>query len=267
MMPLLATAAIIFYAAASVWQVRALAGEGARKARTPAVLALAAVALHAAALISAWRTIHGIDMHFFAALSLVALGTAALTAALALARPIGALGVVVYPFAAVMLALYPLSSHLAPTHAAAQWQIQLHAGLSLLAYAALSLAALLAIMLWLQERALRRRRVGAWLGLFPPLTLVETLMFRLILAGFVMLTLALLTGLLFVENLFAQHLVHKTVLSLLAWVVLGALLHGRLRYGWRGRRAVRWTLSAMLLLALAFFGSKFVLEVILARGA
>jgi len=267
MVPLPATAAIIFYAAASVWQVRALAGEGARNARAPAVLALAAVALHTAALVGAWRTIGGIDMHFFAALSLVALGTAALTATLALARPIAALGVVVYPCAAILLALYPLASRLVPTDAAAQWQIQLHAGLSLLAYAALSLAALLAIMLWLQERALRRRRLGAWLDLFPPLTLVETLMFRLILAGFALLTLALISGLVFVENLFAQHLVHKTVLSLLAWLVFGALLHGRLRYGWRGRRAVRWTLSAMILLALAFFGSKFVLEVVLARGA
>ncbi|MCB1564805.1 MAG: cytochrome c biogenesis protein CcsA, partial [Xanthomonadales bacterium] len=65
---------------------------------------------------------------------------------------------------------------------------------------------------------------------------------------------------------FAQHLVHKTVLSLLAWAAFGVLLFGRWRFGWRGKRAVRWTLLAMLLLLLAFFGSKFVLEVILQRG-
>ena len=68
------------------------------------------------------------------------------------------------------------------------------------------------------------------------------------------------------ENLFAQHLVHKTVLSLLAWGIFGALLFGRMQYGWRGRRAVRLTLTAMILLGMAFFGSKFVLELILARG-
>jgi ABC-type uncharacterized transport system permease subunit len=137
----------------------------------------------------------------------------------------------------------------------------------LLAYATLSLAALVSIMLWLQERVLRKRQLAAALRAFPPLTLLETLLFRLIAAGFALLTLALLTGVVFVENLFAQHLVHKTVLSLFAWATFGALLFGRLRYGWRGRRAVRLTLVAMFLLALAFFGSKFVLELVLERSA
>jgi ABC-type uncharacterized transport system permease subunit len=100
---------------------------------------------------------------------------------------------------------------------------------------------------------------------FPPLTLLEGLLFRLIGAGFALLTLALLSGVVFVEDLFAQHLVHKTVLSLLAWATFGALLFGRLRHGWRGRRAVQLTLAAMTLLGLAFFGSKFVLELILER--
>jgi ABC-type uncharacterized transport system permease subunit len=120
-------------------------------------------------------------------------------------------------------------------------------------------------MLWLQERALRRRQFAPLLRAFPPLTLLEALLFRLIGAGFALLTLALLSGAVFVENLFAQHLAHKTVLSLLAWAVFGALVFGRLRYGWRGRRAVRLTLTAMVLLALAFFGSKFVLELVLGR--
>jgi ABC-type uncharacterized transport system permease subunit len=92
-------------------------------------------------------------------------------------------------------------------------------------------------------------------------------MFRLIGAGFVLLTLTLLSGVLFVDNLFAQHLVHKTVLSIAAWVVFGVLLFGRWRWGWRGRRAVRLTLAGMVILLLAFFGSKFVLEVLLHRTA
>jgi ABC-type uncharacterized transport system permease subunit len=93
------------------------------------------------------------------------------------------------------------------------------------------------------------------------------LLFQLIGAGFVLLSLTLLTGALFVEDLFGQHLVHKTVLSFAAWVVFGALLFGRWRYGWRGRRAVRLTLIGMLVLLLAFFGSKFVLEIVLKRVA
>jgi len=81
----------------------------------------------------------------------------------------------------------------------------------------------------------------------------------------VLLTLTLLSGILFVDNLFAQHLIHKTVLSIAAWFVFGALLFGRWRYGWRGRRAVRMTLVGMALLLLAFFGSRFVLELVLQR--
>lgn len=258
-------AAVIAYFAAAVWQVRALAGDAGVRTRVPAGLALLGAAGHAAAHLMAWHASGGPDMHFFAALSLIAFGTAALTAELSLSRPVGALGVVAYPLAALLLLLYHYGA--APATAASMgWQIQLHAWLSLLAYAALSLAALLAIMLWAQERGLRQRRLGRLLQVFPPLTLVETLMFRLIGVGFALLTLSLLTGVVFVENLFAQHLVHKTVLSLLAWVIFGVLLLGRVRYGWRGHRAVRLTLVAMALLGLGFFGSKFVLEVILARG-
>ena len=90
-------------------------------------------------------------------------------------------------------------------------------------------------------------------------------MFRLIGAGFVLLTLALFTGFVFVTNLFTQHLIDKTVLSLIAWTIFGVLLIGRIRFGWRGRSAVRWTLSGFGVLALAYFGTKFVLEEVLGR--
>jgi len=81
----------------------------------------------------------------------------------------------------------------------------------------------------------------------------------------VLLTLALLTGFIFVTNLRTQHLEHKTILSCIAWVLFGVLLFGRIRYGWRGRAAVRWTLSGFGVLILAYFGSKFVLEYLLGR--
>ena len=147
-----------------------------------------------------------------------------------------------------------------------EWRLQLHAWLALLAYATLAVAALLALMLWLQERALRRREFHGWLRALPPLVALETLLFRTIAAGFILLSATLLTGALFVADMFAQHLVHKTVLSVLSWLVFGCLLVGRWRYGWRGRVAARWTLAAMALLVLAFFGSKFVLELVLGYG-
>ena len=82
-------------------------------------------------------------------------------------------------------------------------------------------------------------------------------------AGFILLTLSLLTGAIFLENIFAQHLVHKTSLSLLAWIVFAILLWGRWRSGWRGRRAIRWTLGGFSVLVLAYIGSKLVLELVL----
>jgi ABC-type uncharacterized transport system permease subunit len=85
-------------------------------------------------------------------------------------------------------------------------------------------------------------------------------------AGFALLTLTLLSGALFVHNLLAQHQAHTAILSVIAWIIFGVLLFGRRRWGWRGNRAVRMTLSGMAILLLAFFGSKFVLEMIFHRN-
>ena len=205
------------------------------------------------------------DLHFFAALSLAGLGMAILTAIVGASGRMRALGVVVFPLAALALLGYGLYGH-ASKPEPLDWRLLLHAWLALLAYATLAIAAVLAIFLWAQERALRRREFHRWLRALPPLTQLETLLFRTITAGFILLGAALLTGVLFVDNLLAQHLVHKTVLSVLSWLAFGALLLGRWRRGWRGATAVRWTLAAMALLLLAFFGSKFVLELVLQRG-
>ncbi len=212
----------------------------------------------------AWRDSGGPDMHFFAALSLVALGMAILTTATAWRQHLQTLSVIVYPLAAVMVTLY----HFYGRHSAENldWRLQLHAYMALLAFATLSLAALLAIMLWFQERALRQRQISGWLRALPPLVQLEQLLFRCIGVGFILLTLTLVTGMLFVHNLLTQHLWHKTVLSALSWLVFGWLLVGRWRYGWRGPRAVKFTLTAMALLLFAFFGSKFVLEMVLHRS-
>lgn len=227
----------------------------------PAVIA---VVLHLAVHAQAWRLAGGADLHFFSALSLVGFGMAAMTTGYGASGRMAALGVVVFPIAAASLAGYAGYGHVRPE--ALDWRLQLHAWCALLAYATLAIAALLAITLWLQERALRRREFRGWLRALPPLVELEILLFRTISVGFILLSATLLTGVLFVENLFAQHLVHKTVLSVLSWLLFGGLLLGRWRRGWRGVTAVRWTLTAMALLVLAFFGSKFVLELLLGRA-
>ena len=223
--------------------------------------AAGAIVLHGVVHLLAWRQVGGADLHFFAAISLVTLGMAALTGAVGAGGRMTALGVVVFPLAGLGLLGYQLYGHQPPEQL--DWRLQLHAGLALLAYATLAVAALLAAMLWFQERALRRREYHHWLRALPPLVELETLLFRTIATGFVLLSATLLTGVLFVHDLFAQHLVHKTVLSVLSWLVFGVLLLGRWRQGWRGKVAVGWTLAAMALLVLAFFGSKFVLELVL----
>ena len=92
---------------------------------------------------------------------------------------------------------------------------------------------------------------------------MESLLFNLVAAGFVLLTLALTTGIVFIDDFFAQHLAHKTVFSILAWLIYAVLLWGRFKLGWRGKIATVWTLLGFLALMLAFWGSKFVLEVLL----
>ncbi len=207
----------------------------------------------------------GLDLHFLAALSAVALSMAAVTWLVSIRQPINRLGIVVYPLSALLAASYGLLRSPPSVVPGQTWQINLHALFALLAFGVLAIAAVVALLMEAQEQALRARRLSDVLGSFPPLATVESLLFQLIGAGFGLLTLTLVTGLVFVENLFAQHLVHKTVLSIAAWLIFGMLLVARWRYGWRGRRAVRWTLTGMLFLFLAFVGVKFVLEIVLHR--
>jgi ABC-type uncharacterized transport system permease subunit len=261
---ILALLATVLYLAAAAGLARPLLSGGQPLNRTALTLAGIAVALHAGVLLGMHRGV--LDLHFFAALSLVACIVTILTLVVNLSRPVAALGVIVFPLAALLLAIDVFAAP--PTvPQPMDWQIKLHVTVALLAFGVLSIAAALAILLAIQERALRHRQFGAMLRALPPLTLTETLLFRLIGAGFLLLSLTLLSGILFVDNLFGQHLIHKTVLSIIAWLVFGVLLWGRWRHGWRGRSAVNLTLTGMAILLLAFFGSKFVLEVILHRTA
>lgn len=263
---ILAALAALAYALAALGLVRRLqAGGSAHGSPWPLLLAGNGVLLQLGLHAWAGHLKGAPDLHFFAALSLVSLGMAALTVAAARLERLEALGVVVFPVAAASVLTYALGAQPGRGSNDLPWPILMHAWLALLAYAALALAALFAAGLWLQERALRQRRITGVVRILPPLTQSESLLFRTLVAAFALLTLALAMGLVFVENLFAQHLMHKTVLSLLSWTVLATLLFGHWRWGWRGAKAARWTLAAMLLLGLAFFGSRFVYEFLLAR--
>ncbi len=142
-----------------------------------------------------------------------------------------------------------------------------HLVIALLAYSLLTFAALHAGLMAMAERSLHHKKPLIRLPEFPPIMPMERLLFQIITLGFVLLTLTVISGIFFTEQLFHQPLQfnHKTVFSIASWAIFGGLLLGRHIQGWRGRVAVRWTLVGFLLLLLAYVGSKFVLEVLLGR--
>jgi len=146
------------------------------------------------------------------------------------------------------------------------WQVEAHVLISMFAYGLLSVGAIVAIYSLILDRRLRSGRLSAANRLFAPLETTEKLLFGIAASGFAGLLLAVMSGFAFVDNLFAQHLVHKTVLSLLALVMFGVLVAGRQFAGWRGKRAVYLYLWGFVFLCLAYFGSRFVLEQILGRS-
>jgi ABC-type uncharacterized transport system permease subunit len=142
-----------------------------------------------------------------------------------------------------------------------------HVAVALVSYALFLVAALQALVLMGLEKRLHRRLLDPGAADLPPLLTLERFLFRLITAGFVLLTLTLGSGMLFTEQLFGKPftLTHKSVFSVLGWLTFGALLWGRWRYGWRGRVALRWIIAGTVLVFLAYLGSKFVVEVLLGR--
>ncbi|HEC59908.1 MAG TPA: phosphohydrolase, partial [Methylophaga sp.] len=174
-------------------------------------------------------------------------------------------GIVIYPLVALSLIL-KTSVPSEPTTTLSNPALEWHILLSLAAYSLFTLAALQAIILAIQEQQLRQRHLVGLMRKLPPLQSMETTLFQLISAGFILLTLGLTAGMFFIHDIFAQHLLHKTVLSLIAWCVFATLLHGRLRYGWRGKTAIKWTLIGFIFLVFAYFGSKFVLEFLITHA-
>jgi ABC-type uncharacterized transport system permease subunit len=145
------------------------------------------------------------------------------------------------------------------------WELAFHVAMATTAFAFLTIGMVLAIAQVIVDRRLRSRQPLGLLKILTPLESLESGCFQSILAGFAVLTLALVSGAFFVQDLFAQHLIHKVVLAIVAWIVFGVLLLGRYRFGWRGRQALRWTFAGYVLLGLSYFGSKLILENILGK--
>jgi ABC-type uncharacterized transport system permease subunit len=261
-------AILLYVLAGSLLTVRLTRGPGDNAGQKTQILmiGIAAVVIHGGLLYQSILTPSGMDLGFFNAASLIALLTAVLLLLASSREPVENLGIPVFAVAALTIGLdllYPADRMI--SSGTQSWQLDSHILISLLAYSVLGLAALQALLLAIQDYHLHNRQPGGFIRALPPLQTMEALMFQMIRIGFVLLSLALVTGALFLEDIFAQHLVHKTVLSCMAWLVFATLLWGRWRFGWRSQVAIRWTVGGFVFLMLAYFGSKLVLELILNR--
>lgn len=177
-------------------------------------------------------------------------------------KPLHNLFILLYPFTVLCLA----STLLSRTESEPQllpYSIASHVILSILAYSLLMIASLQAVILAYQNHKLRHKLLGKQQSLLPPLMTMESLLFEFIWVGVICLTFAIISGFWFLDDMFAQHLAHKTIFSIIAWFIYTTLLVGRVSQGWRGYKAIRWTLVGFLFLMLAYFGSRFVLELLL----
>jgi ABC-type uncharacterized transport system permease subunit len=251
-------AAIILYCLAASIQYRRLHLGISYRSLAPGIVA---AACHALAAFSAIITDRGMDLGVVQVLSLITWLICVITLSASLRRPLHNLLIALYPLAALSL----LAEILVPdTQQLLKHQgpgVLSHILLSILAYSVLTVAAVQAIVLALQNNMLRDHRLKGLPSILPPLQTMESMLFELIWAGFLLLTMAIATGAIYVDDIFAQHLMHKTVFSVLSWILLAILLWGRAALGWRGNVAIRWTLWAFACLLLGYLGTKFVLAV------
>ncbi len=255
---------ILSYTSASALIARELITGGSEH-RNSIRLAWLGAGLHATYIALIFQRHDNFNFSFFNTAALVALCIVFILLFAALDKPVEKLGMAIFPLTAILLSLdmiFPEKNHPLTAH---NWQMSTHILTSIIAFSLLNIAALQAILLAIQDQQLRSHHPKRLMLALPPLQAMETLLFQMIGTGLFFLTASLISGFLFIDDLFAQHLVHKTVLSIIAWIIFSGLLTGRLRYGWRGNIAIQWTLIGFVLLLLAYFGSKLVLELILKK--
>lgn len=209
-------------------------------------------------------TLYGLNFNLFNVLSLISLLFLFFYVLFSLYRPIVSLGILAAPIALIGMAIGYLGRVPYRPLTDISFGLEVHILLSFAAYCVLLMAAIQALFLRLQIRELKHRTIHRfWVNKLPSLQTMEGLLFDMILVGFVLLSVALGLGFIYVQDLMAQHIAHKTVFSVLSWLLFGALLLGHWRAGWRGKRAADITIYAFILLAIGFVGSKFVLELML----
>lgn len=224
-----------------------------------------AISVHGTMLYFAVLRNQGLNLGLFDAASMISWAIVMVFAIGSIFKAMANLGFFVLPLAAITVGCAVVWPSTPAPAESGGLGLQMHVVISVFAYGVLTIAAFQALLLAYQNNRLKQKRPLGLARILPALQTQEALLFQFVGLGFFLLSLSLLSGFTFIENLFAQHLAHKTILSVSAWLVFGLLLWGRAVHGWRGRTAIRLSLTGFGVLLLAYFGSKLVLEVVLQR--
>jgi len=204
----------------------------------------------------------GINLGIYPMLSLMAVSIAAIVLTSSFRRPLSNLFIVIFPLATLSLLLELFMAGTPAPRSDITPGILLHIALSVIAYSLITIAAIQAAMLSFGDYEMKNRNLSI-LQHLPPLQTMEALMFEMLWAGLIYLSLSIASGFLFLDDIAVPGLIHHTAITLSAWFVFAVLLWGRYQLGWRGAIASRWALTGFALLVVGYFGSKLVLEVIL----
>lgn len=266
--PLLPLAAAALYLLIAIKLWRDLSGPSSGQAGWIQWVAPLPIAAHAWVLIDVIFADGALHLGLGPALSLIMWLSALIYWLASFRSRLAALQVVIYAGAALILALALFLPVGRPLEHANLALFGVHLLLSIVSYSLFTIASLQALLMALLERRLHGTSLTGFLQHMPPLLSLETLLFRVVGLGFALLTLSLATGMVFSEELTGKPLTfsHKILFGFISWIIFGGLLLGRGLRGWRGRVALRWTLSGFLALVLAYLGTKFVLELVLHRA-
>ena len=257
---LLVALATLAYLVAAFWQVRRLiSGQYCRIGFLS--VSLLALVTHAALLHTwidhaTWQNLAPLNMF-----SMVAWLVAMIVWLMLLIRPVRILVVLVFIIAAISIP--PTAFFAGHDYVSLTWQPHglFHVLLAILTFSILCIAGLQALTLALQDYVLKHRYQGVWIKYLPPLESMETSLFETIFIGFILLTVMLITSLVFYHQqvLTDTFVLQKAVVTTVAWLIFLLLLIGRRIWGWRGRRATYFTLAGVWLLVVVYYGSRLVL--------
>lgn len=261
---LFALPAAAFYLWATLRQWQTMSGRKPSNRQALILATMIAALLHLAYLVQNTFAHEHINFEVFEVGSLTSWVIVLLLIFSSQRKPVDNLFVPLLPCAALLLIVAAFNQSYVPL-TDLSYGLAWHILLSILAYSVLTIAAVHSVLLYWQDNALKKRQTQGIIQSLPPLMIMDKLLFEMLWLGMILLTASYLIGLPYIFDLKGQHLSHKVVFALISWLIFAWLLFGRYRFGWRGVTASRWTLVSSIFMLLSYFGSKFILEVVLGR--